>query len=149
MIERVELDRRMDQEIAIEPRLLAPDLPYSDLGGGGVRIQTLDLAEILGNKWFMLDDRTEPRDLFDLWAGLTRFGVTFDQVARGHKASFGWNPNGGALESVKRMRDLWNVRLEHQLTDLPAFDVAHLLVVTWTVSPSGRTPERLTGHVLQ
>jgi predicted nucleotidyltransferase component of viral defense system len=100
------------------------DLPYSDLAGPERRIQVVSLSEILGNKWFMVgdDERNEPRDLFDLWAGLSRFGVRFDEVAFGHRAKYGWRPQAHQLARADRLRAAWDVRLSHQIRDLPPFD---------------------------
>lgn len=122
------VDVVMDEEIAMNPHRLALDLPYSDLRDSPVEINVLTLAEILGSKWFMLDDRVEPRDLFDLWAAVARFDVAFDEVAQGHKARYGYAPNNGALHGARRLRDLWEVRLGHQLSDLPAFDEAYAAI---------------------
>lgn len=124
------VDVVMEDEVAVEPDSLPLDLPYSDLRERKVEARVLVLAEILGNKWFMLDDRMEPRDLFDLWAALTRFGVPFDDISKGHKARYGYNPNSGALQGAKRLRDLWEVRLEHQLSELPTFDEAYAAVAS-------------------
>ncbi len=99
-------------------------LPYSDLGNRERKIRVLALAEILGNKWFMLDDddRREPRDLYDVWTGLVRFGVPFEELARGHHAKYGTNPSEGQLRRAERLKELWETRLGHQLADLPPFD---------------------------
>lgn len=119
------VDVVMEDDIAIEPDVLLLDLPYSDLQTTKVKTRVLVLAEILGNKWFMLDDRIEPRDLFDLWVALTKNDVSFDEISKGHKARYGYNPSSGALHGAKRLRDLWVVRLEHQLSELPTFDEAY------------------------
>lgn len=123
------VDVVMDDEVVIEPDLLSLDLPYSDLRATRVETRVLVLAEILGSKWFMLDDRIEPRDLFDLWTALTKFDVSFADISKGHKARYGYNPSSGALQGAKRLRDLWEVRLEHQLSELPTFDEAYAAVV--------------------
>jgi hypothetical protein len=57
------------------------DLAYSDLPDDHA-ISVLPLADILGSKWGMLDERDEPRDLFDVWFALTQASVTFDDLAR-------------------------------------------------------------------
>lgn len=119
------VDVVMEDEVAIEPGVLPLDLPYSDLGTTKVKTRVLVLAEILGNKWFMLDDRIEPRDLFDLWIALIKSDVPFDEISIGHKARYGYNPSSGALQGAKRLRDRWEVRLEHQLSELPTFDEAY------------------------
>ncbi len=99
-------------------------LPYQDLSGLEAVIPTVALAEILGNKWFMIDDaeRREPRDLFDIWAGLCQFNVPFEEVRRGHKAKYGWFPQRLQPERVRRLATAWEDRLAHQVGKLPSID---------------------------
>lgn len=98
-------------------------LPYSDLTEKERSIPTIALSEILGNKWFMLDDsdRKEPRDLYDLWAGTELFGVPFEQIAAGHKAKYGYLPYAAQIKRAKGLEDLWKDRLSHQLAKPPPF----------------------------
>lgn len=105
-----------------DPRLL--DLPYSDLREARHAIRTVSLEEILGNKWYMLDDRKEPRDLYDLWAGLCAFDVPFESIAEGYVAKYGTAPQRWRLERAKALKRDWEIRLAHQLRELPDFDEA-------------------------
>lgn len=105
--------------LPVEERVL--NLPYSDLNDE-IRVRCLSLAEILGNKWFMLDDREEPRDLYDLWAAFTKFGIDFDQVVQGHRAAYGHPPLRESLKAAQQLQDKWEMRLRHQLSELPALD---------------------------
>lgn len=118
-------DLLLDINLGERPSLLAQpepiDTPYSDLQGTQHRIRCLALGEILGNKWFMLDDRREPRDLYDLWAATSRFHVPFEAIAHGHKAKYGYPPIGQNLQSAMRLSGLWEERLAHQLGSLPPF----------------------------
>lgn len=66
--------------------------------------------------------------LFDLWAAISKFEVSFDEIAKGHKARYGYAPNSGALHGAKRLQDLWEVRLGHQIPELPTFDEAYASV---------------------
>lgn len=99
------------------------NLPYSDLQDA-VKIRAVSVAEILGNKWFMLEDRGEPRDLYDLWTGLTKFGVPFETIETGHRARYGCPPARAGLRACRRpqFQDRWETRLRHQLPDLPSLD---------------------------
>lgn len=101
-------------------------LPYSDLIEKERSIPTIALSEILGNKWFMLDesDRKEPRDLYDLWAGTELFSVPFEEIAAGHKAKYGYSPHTAQIKRAKGLEDLWQDRLSHQLAKLPPFHEA-------------------------
>ncbi|MGZ5307361.1 MAG: nucleotidyl transferase AbiEii/AbiGii toxin family protein, partial [Actinomycetota bacterium] len=84
---------------------------------------TVALPEILGNKWYMVDDRSEPRDLFAVWWGLCREGNDFADLARGHLAKYGFRPVRQVLnEARKRLPGRWEERLAHQLRALPEFD---------------------------
>ncbi len=109
--------------LPVERRPLS--LPYTDLAGKDRVIDVVALPEILGNKWWMLDDRQEPRDLFDLWAGLCGFDVPFDRVAEGYRAKFGGTPGIWHLERAKAVKDRWELRLSHQVADLPSFEEAY------------------------
>lgn len=106
-------------------------LPYSDLHESPRTVSTVALAEILGNKWYMLGDneRREPRDLYDVWAALKIFGVAFRDIAMGHKAKYGYLPQLYSLKRARQLENLWDQRLGHQLANLPTFgDVyAHVL----------------------
>lgn len=113
------------------------NLPYSDLDDQ-VRIRCISVAEILGNKWFMLDDRREPRDLYDLWAGLTQFRVPFEEVVRGHRAKYGHPPLRDSLRAAKQLQDKWETRMRHQLSNLPSLDEVlgdvEAIFESWTAS---------------
>lgn len=96
--------------------------PYSDLGSLKFQIPTLALGEILGNKWFMLDDRDEPRDLFDLWSATSRFAVPFEEIAVGHLAKYGYLPDERNLRTAQKLPKLWEHRLAHQVFPPPDFE---------------------------
>ena len=117
------IDVNSDDRPYLAAQELPLHLPYSDLQDRERTIPVVALAEIMGNKWFMLgdDDRKEPRDLYDVWSGLTRFGVPFGELARGHRAKYGVNPSEGQLRRAQRLEDLWQTRLGHQLAGLPPF----------------------------
>lgn len=97
------------------------NLPYSDLEEE-IGIRCVSTSEILGNKWFMLDDRKEPRDLYDLWAAFTQFDVPFEMVDRGHQAKYGYPPLRHSLNAARQLDGKWEMRLRHQLSELPSLD---------------------------
>lgn len=72
------LDVNSSVEVALGSSRQPIDLPYRDLKERGSSIDVFSLPEIVVNKWYMLNDRKEPRDLFDIWSGLLRFGVSFE-----------------------------------------------------------------------
>ena len=115
------LDVNMDETVALGSSEEKADLPYRDLQELKAIIPVFSLSEILGNKWFMLNDRTEPRDLFDVWSGLINFGVEFEAIESGHQARYGNAPNRGSLYNAERLEGPWETRLAHQLADLPPF----------------------------
>lgn len=115
------VDVNMDVDVTLGKSDGVVDLPYNDLHGVDVVIPVFTLAEILGNKWYMLNDRSEPRDLFDLWSGLVQFDVGFEEIERGHLASYGYPPSPGSIYSATRLEQPWETRLAHQLADLPPF----------------------------
>jgi predicted nucleotidyltransferase component of viral defense system len=91
------------------------------VGKRGLTIPVLELDEILASKWLMLDDRNEPRDLFDLWWALARASVRFDDIAVAHRAAYGYPPMPASIERAARLESEWRQRLGHQLHDLPPF----------------------------
>jgi uncharacterized protein len=105
--------------LAAENREL--DLAYSDLPDDHA-ISVLPLADILGSKWGVLDERDEPRDLFDVWFALTQASVTFEDLALGHRARYGYAPIPAFLTRAERLRQAWHDRLAHQMKELPDFD---------------------------
>lgn len=119
------LDVNSGVEVALGSSRQPIDLPYRDLKGRGSSVEVFSVPEIMGNKWYMLNDRREPRDLFDIWSGLLRFNVPFDDVDRGHRARYGYPPSSGSLYRAKSLESLWETRLAHQLVDLPAFATAY------------------------
>lgn len=124
--QKLQIDVNMHERAYLPARALRLSLPYRDLGDRERNIEVVDLAEILGNKWHMLEepDRKEPRDLFDIWAGLQR-SVSFDEIARGHEAKYGYLPTVHPLKQALDLSRLWEERLGHQLADLPAFEDVH------------------------
>lgn len=128
--------------LPIEDRVL--HLPYSDLQDRERRISVVGIGEIMGNKWFMIgdDERKEPRDLYDVWAGLCKFEVAFSVLARGHRAKYGFGPNEDQLRRAQRLRPLWETRLAHQLADLPPFEAVYVAIQQrykdWRASETSR-----------
>ena len=119
----VDVNMDVRTHLPVERRLL--DLPYDDLRGRDLTVSTVALPEILGNKWLMIEDRKEPRDLFDVWWAVSRGSVQFATIAAGHRAKYGFSPVRQILSTAeKRLRGAWEERLAHQLHDLPEFDLA-------------------------
>lgn len=115
------LDLNLEERTYLPVEEEALNLPYSDLDES-VTIRAVSIPEILGNKWFMLKDRGEPRDLYDLWAGFTKFDVSFEAVERGHRAKYGFPPLLEGLKAARGFEEKWETRLRHQLSNLPSLD---------------------------
>jgi predicted nucleotidyltransferase component of viral defense system len=121
------VDVNLGAEVAMTPEERRLVLPYSDLADSHDAVVS-QLSEILGNKWFMLSDRKEPRDLFDLWAALYKFDVPFDAIARGHQARYGYVPVANFIDVAARLKGDWENRLAHQVADLPDFETTRRAV---------------------
>jgi hypothetical protein len=78
------------------------------------------VAEIMANKWFILDDRTEPRDLFDLWFGIAGSHVAWDAIVECHQDRYGFSPTIANLNR-SGLSNNWELRLGHQIRNLPPF----------------------------
>lgn len=123
------IDVVSSERAALQVQKRALVLPYSDLPKTAV-IPVMDIAEILGNKWLMLDDRDEPRDLFDLWWALAREAIPFATIAAGHRAKYGYAPMPASIEQARKLGRAWQQRLAYQVVDLPTFDEAIAVVET-------------------
>ena len=120
--EELKLDINAGEKPRMAPQVRELDLPYSDLADTPYAMSVVAVEEILANKWYMLDDRNEPRDLYDLWAGLCRFDFPFDSIAAGYRARYAALPMRWRLERARRLETSWEGRLAHQLNDLPTFE---------------------------
>ena len=129
----IDLNRAERPALAIDRRDL--DLPYSDLSLSICGIRVVALEEILANKWYMLDDRKEPRDLFDLWYGVCVRSVPLDPVADAFRAKYLAKPGLWRVERARKLEAAWEERLAHQVNDLPpfkeVFGAVHARVQAW------------------
>jgi predicted nucleotidyltransferase component of viral defense system len=115
----VDLNRAEGPALPVERREL--DLPYSDLDSPVREISVVALEEILANKWYMLDGRKEPRDLYDLWSGICVREVSLESVAEGFKAKYRAKPSLWRIDRARKLDVAWDERLAHQVNDLPPF----------------------------
>jgi predicted nucleotidyltransferase component of viral defense system len=109
-----------------EPPALPADrreihLPYSDLAPVGRGMRVVAVEEILANKLYMLDDRREPRDLYDLWFGISARDVPLDSVAEAFNAKYRGKLSLWRIDRARRLEGAWEERLAHQVNDLPSF----------------------------
>jgi predicted nucleotidyltransferase component of viral defense system len=129
----VDVNRGESPKLPVETRTL--DLPYSDLAPEVRTLEAVALEEILANNVYMLDDRKEPRDLFDLWYGLCVRGVPLDGVADAFRAKYAGKPGLWRIQQARRLEAGWEERLAHQVLDLPPFrdvyEEVHARVQTW------------------
>lgn len=79
------------------------------------------VEEIMANKWFILDERTEPRDLFDLWFGITGSHVAWGAVVACHQDRYGFSPTLANL-TRSSLSENWELRLGNQIRNLPPFE---------------------------
>jgi len=123
----VDLNRAERAALAVERREL--HLPYSDLSRDVRGIRVVGLEEILANKWYMLDDRKEARDLFDLWHGICVRGVPLDSVADAFRAKYSAKP---------RLLTWWVSRSSHAASNFRARSTRHRLLPPFS-EVSGRS----------
>ena len=131
---QVDVNRGEGPKLPVETRTL--DLPYSDLARDARTLEVVALEEILANKWYMLDDRKEPRDLFDLWYGVCVRGVPLDTIADAFRAKYSGTPGVWRVERARRVERAWEERLAHQVKELPPFSdvfgALHSKVQAWS-----------------
>jgi predicted nucleotidyltransferase component of viral defense system len=116
-------------ELIVESPVRCP-LPhiYSDEIEPAIEVLAYPLEEILAEKMRTLLQRTEPRDLYDVWRLLTGYEVEIDlfrtkdifQAKCRFKglAAETW-PESLSGERVERFAAAWNRRLGEQVEDLP------------------------------
>lgn len=141
------IDVNLDEEPSLAAASTSLTLGYQQFQGRVISIPTCVLPEILGNKWYILDDRNEPRDLFDVWWGLCREGIDFAELAAGHQAKFRFLPVRQMLSKApKLMKPTWDARLANQVRSLPEFDLVEreVLVKYDTWEAEGKPVSRLS-----
>jgi predicted nucleotidyltransferase component of viral defense system len=99
----VQVDVNIGDRAALPARDGNLDLPYSDLSDGPWKIEVVALEEILANKLYMLDDREEPRDLFDLWFGICVKDVPLEQISEAFRAKYGAKPHVWRVERARKL----------------------------------------------
>jgi predicted nucleotidyltransferase component of viral defense system len=99
---RLQIDFAWHEPTVRQPQVREVTMPYPNEAPMAVKMWSLE--EIMANKWFMLDDRAEPRDLLDLWIGLTNFHVEWDSVVGCHLEKYGFRPSLASL-SRSPLRD--------------------------------------------
>ena len=119
---RIQIDFSWNEPTVRDPveRDLANPYPAT----GEIRFPMWTLEEIMANKWFILDERSEPRDLFDLWFGLTNHLVDWADLVECHRDRYGFAPVIGNL-SRPRLAERWHERLGPQIRSLPTFEEVH------------------------
>jgi predicted nucleotidyltransferase component of viral defense system len=142
------LDVNLNEGPTLPANLAGLTLHYERFLDRELRIPTCALPEILGNKWIILEERYDPRDLFDVWWGLCREDVDFADLAAGHVAKYRFTPVRRILTgAMKRMGPAWDERLAHQVRSLPAFDevVADVLEIYDAWEREGKRVSELSG----
>jgi predicted nucleotidyltransferase component of viral defense system len=102
---------------------------YEDLPEGP-KLKAYDLSEIAIEKLAALTDRArnEPRDLYDIWYLLTYTDIDLFLLRQELQAKLEFR--GRMLDRLEamlsakrdRLERLWNMRLSHQMSELPEFD---------------------------
>ncbi len=105
---------------------------YRDLGGREVKVRAMPLEVICAEKLALIVDRKrkEPRDIYDLWAVFMQV-KKFDplQFMTQYKKRLGYSTEFSIVRSSLKdseFRSAWELRLRHQVPDLPNFDVVNL-----------------------
>jgi len=104
---------------------------YEDLPEGP-KLNAYDLSEIAIEKLAALTDkaRNEPRDLYDIWYLLTYTDLDLFLLRQELQAKLEFRGRTlDGLEAVlsakrERLKRLWDMRLSHQMSELPEFDGA-------------------------
>jgi len=115
---RLQIDFSWHEPTVRPTALTALANPYPGIAKTTIRAWIL--AEIMANKWYILGERTEPRDLFDLWFGITHQLVKWQDLVACHVDRYGYPPIAGNLDRGA-LEARWVDRLAHQIGNLPDF----------------------------
>lgn len=115
-----------DPEFLYEPQEKALIIEYQDITDAKRTINFLvpSILDILIRKMFAVQDRKEPRDLYDVAAILTRENLSFGQVLEFYCRRFHPISKETFLREIKSpmLEKSWKIRLSHQVPGLPPFD---------------------------
>jgi len=98
--------------------------PYPDISVED-KLIVVPLMDMVTDKLFAMSDRPEPRDLYDLYEIIRREKLSIEVIRFQFKQKHGISLDITTLVSPHRIsqyRNLWEVRLSHQVQRLPKFE---------------------------
>ncbi|MFH0896046.1 MAG: nucleotidyl transferase AbiEii/AbiGii toxin family protein [Bacteroidota bacterium] len=123
----LKLDFTRNEQIIYDVPLSPVFRNYSDLSDA-FSLQCYSLSEVLVEKMRSLIERSQPRDIYDLWFLLDDYGIALaDHIGGFHQkmAHKGLEPSG-YLEKLKSkesvFKGMWDKSLKNQIHQLPDFD---------------------------
>lgn len=109
-----------------EPKERVLIIEYQDVSEAKSTVNLLvpSILDILIRKMFAVQDRKEPRDLYDIAAILTRENLSFKEVLESYCRRFHPISKETFLREIKSpmLKKSWEIRLSHQVPGLPPFD---------------------------
>jgi len=115
-----------DPEFLEEPQEKVLIIEYQDIreAKNTVSMVVPSILDILIRKMFAVQDRKEPRDLYDLATILTRESLSFEQVLESYCQRFHPISKETFLREITSpmLEKSWEIRLSHQVPGLPSFD---------------------------
>ncbi len=115
-----------DPEYLEQPREKALMIEYDDVNKARTSVKLLvpSIIDILIQKMFAVQDRKEPRDLYDIGAIFENENLPFDRVIETYSQRFHPISREGFLREIKSpmLEKTWDIRLSHQVAELPPFN---------------------------
>lgn len=124
---RIKIDFAFGSELFQKPQPKKLYCGYSDMKGLNARLFTYSLEAIVTDKigTILSANRTEPRDLYDLWFLFKNCNLNYNKVKSIFKSKFGyaldWTTVMPSLHSLI-YKERWENRLLRQVANLPDFD---------------------------
>lgn len=125
-IKQIKIDILQEYDRA-QPPLKRPVLsPYRDTRNMSAQLDVCTLETIFSDKLATLisPTRTEPRDVYDLWALSAGEKIDTKQIKENFKYTTGYYPDWPMIKSSLNnplYAERWNIRLKHQIPDLPDY----------------------------
>lgn len=122
---KVKIDLFRNAELIEKPIVRQIILNYSDTTDRSVKFPTYSVEALLTEKISAMTDRTEPRDLYDVWFLLKQKGIKIARVRGYLKKKYGYEfSRSHILPHINKPYDkLWKERLESQIFNLPELNI--------------------------
>ncbi len=122
---QVKMDLMRNVELIEKPKTRRVILTYSDMKDISIELPAYSLEALLAEKIGAVADRTEPRDLYDVWFLLKQGSIKIAKIKQYLKKKYGYEfERGNIVPQISKIsyNRLWKERLKNQVSHLPEID---------------------------